>query len=537
MTKLGTKKIVLIALVAVIAISGIIWAIVASLKPTFRSGIDTVPGAYSVSGNGSAAVMVDNYLYFVGGYTKTSEIKYGDNDYYANGKIPTAGIYRVEVKDNQPVLNYEYDNTYEDGDKTLEYGPDDPEYNQMDNVTKITDWEDVTAKKSHIKAVVPKIAGHDQAAMWVFGNNLIYTTPHNLLNSTGVLLSNKLDFYCVNLDGTNHRLIYTSAADVTRSDFTLWANNTNNIYLLIKEGTTLKKIKVSDKKVTTIAEKVTAAAFPTATQYRTNANNERLAEIYGGVMSYVYYTTDRDTANQTGSGNGNLMYRYAIADNADAELIGDQTTDETSITYTPVVVTPFGTDNAQFVYTTKETRSGTEFAATKYCVATSDGNLTTKADFDALTGVNLAGSGSTIKIYANGFYTVDETLWRYDLGYVNQDRGKSITNQTNLGRTGVSNVFAVMGNTVYYQTSSSAVVITFAANGTTSGSGTTINLTATTDDDTGTTSTESALPLSALYQAYADGGAAGNNLVFLYDNGQLKLYSAVTTDVYAYLRR
>lgn len=538
MTKLGTKRIVLIVLAVVIAMGGVIWAIVANLKPTFNSGIKAVPDAYTVSGNGSAAVMVDNYLYFVGGYVPTSSIKYGDNDYYADGKIPDAAIYRVAIKDDQPDLHYEFDNTYTKDDETLEYEPDDPQYNSMANLTKIADWEDVTAKSSNIDVVVPKIAGHDQTAMWVFGNNLIYTTPHNLLNGTGVLLSNRLDFYCVNLDGKNHRLIYTSAANVTTADFTLWANNTNNIYILINESGTLKKIKVSDKKVTTIAEDITAVAFPQATQYRTKVNNERLSDIYGGVMSYVYYTTARDADAQTGSGNGNLMYRYQINASNDPQLIGDQTTDSSGTTFTPMAVTTLGAGNAQFVFSTKETNAGVEAVATEFHIVTNDMALNDKTDFAKLPGKTLGVAGDTVKIYANGFWTRGKELRRYDVvqenGYYVIDQSLA-SDKASLLRDDVDNVFSVMGDTVYVRSSTAVSVLTFPA-GSTKSTGVNIPLTTTTDSMTGTETTEVLLPLSGLYQSYANGGAAGNNLVFICDSTGIKLYSAATKDQYAYLR-
>ena len=539
MAKLGTKRIVLIALVVVIAAGGIIWAIVANLKPTFHSGIKAVPDAYTVSGNGSAAVMVDNYLYFVGDYTKTSDIKYGENDYYANGKIPSAAIYRVAIKDDRPDLHYEYDNIDPDGDGTEEYDPDDPCYDSMDNLTKITDWEDVTAKNSNIDVVVPKIAGHDQTAMWVFGNNLIYTTPHNLLNSTGQLLSSRLDFYCVGLDGKNHRLIYTSAAGVTTDDFTVWANTTDNIYLLIKEDTTLKKIKVSDKKVTTIAEDITAVAFPQAAQYRRQSTTERLSDIYGGVMSYVYYTTARDADAQTGGGNGNLMYRYQINANNEPQLIGDQTTDNSGLTFTPVAVTPFGAGNAQFVFSTKETAGGTEMPATYYHIVTNDLALNDKADFAKLLsagGSTLGVAGDTVKIYANGFWTRDKKLYHYTLVYKNNNIYPQIDDNMVALRDDVDDVFAVMGDTVYLHRSDMVSIVTFSA-GDTNGTGmNSIALATTVDETTGTDSAPVLLPLAGLYQAYANGGAAGNNLVFVYDSDGLKLYSATKANQYAYLR-
>ena len=196
MAKFFTKKVALIALTAVVAVSGIIWAIVANIQPKFQSGIDVMPAGIYVSGNGTASVMVDDYLYFIGDSVETSTIKYGDNEYFANGKMPDTGIYRVKIENSKPVLNYEYDNTVtdENGEKK-KLQPGDEGYNT--NVVGVKDWESIGQKNNGIEAVVPKIAGHDQSAMWVFGQTLVYVSPHNRYDNRGNLLSNYLDFFRV----------------------------------------------------------------------------------------------------------------------------------------------------------------------------------------------------------------------------------------------------------------------------------------------------------------------------------------------------
>ena len=272
MAKFFTKKVCLIALAVVIAAAGIILAVVANLKPKFSSGITEVPTANYVSGNGTASVMVDNYLYFVGDTVKTADIKYGDNEYYANNKISDAGIFRVKIgDDNLPILDYQYNNTYtdEDSGEEKEYQAGDTNYNTV--VSAVNDWDNIGTTGNGIEAVVPKIAGHDKTAMWVFGKYLIYTTPHNRYSNRGSLMSGYLDFFRVDLDGNNHTLIYTTdSTDLTTSSFTVWADATNNIYLLVSETDnesdnavpSIKKVNVQTKQVTTLDKRCFADRDP-----------------------------------------------------------------------------------------------------------------------------------------------------------------------------------------------------------------------------------------------------------------------------------
>ena len=139
MAKFFTKKVCLITLTVIVALTGIIWSIVANITPRFSSGFSAIPTGY-VSGNGSASVMIGDYLYFVGGNVTTADLKYGDNEYYANGVMPDSGIYRVKIgKDSVPVLNYQYDNTYQDENtgekKTWQQG--DANYNSVDLVVDL----------------------------------------------------------------------------------------------------------------------------------------------------------------------------------------------------------------------------------------------------------------------------------------------------------------------------------------------------------------------------------------------------------------
>ena len=538
MAKFFTKKVALIALAAVVAVSGVIWAIVANLDAKFKSRINTVPSAIYVSGNGTASVMVDDYLYFVGDSVTTSEIKYGDNEYYAKGKMQDAGIFRVKIEDSKPVLDYEYDNKIvNDQGEKVELQPDDEGYNT--NVVGINDWDNVGKKNNGIEAVVPKIAGHDQSAMWVFGETLIYTSPHNRYDNRGKLLSNYLDFFRVDLDGKNHSLIYTtSSADLTRDNFTVWADAIDNVYILVHEteDSEIVKVNVADNTISTIAEKVTDVVLPMATQYCRDNTNETLDKVYGGVMSYVYFTKNRTDVNEYDSNVGNLLYRCAI-ENGEPELIACDGSEQEGITFTPKAVTPLQNGNAQFVYSiVLKDLNDTKLDQQKLCVITNDNfNNYVYAEPEDIYTWGLADD-ATVKIYANGFCTVNDNLYHYDIDGANMIFDNKVLS------SGVEKVLAVMGNAIYVQ---SGTTVTKVQPGQTNNSVSIVPASESTEEtedaeagaegtDEGTeeepTSTIT-LPVAILYQPH---GSTGEPMIFAQDADHIRLYTS--NGKFSYLR-
>lgn len=517
MAKILTKRFVLIMLAVVIAAGGIIWAIVANIKPTFKSKITNVPAAYTVSGNGSASVMVDNYLYFVGDYVATGDIEYGDNDYFANGKMPSAGIYRVKFDGEQPALTYEYDNTYTDEDGTpQEYDQDDSRRDTV--VSKITDWDHLFDRAYGVECVVPKIAGHDNTAMWVFGNTLVYTTPNNLRNKVGTLRSDWLDFYRVDLNGKNHKLVYS--AKVTTGDFAVWANTPDNIYLLINDNGTLQKINVNTQKATQIATEVTNVVFPQVTTYRRNANsNEKLSDVYGGVMSYVYYTTNRDAENTI---RGNLMYRYQIAGNQEPEKIGDEGNYNSGITFTPVAAV-----GGRFIFKYTGHRGS---SMTLYSVVANDGMMDINTINDYSTLMNLGstfGAGETgdVTFCEGGFWLKDGILRRYG---ITTYEGKVTPEMNTIYAENVTKVLAVVADKIYVQTSDGVQI--YSADS--ANAGKLLGIVSLTTDDGGSAT----LPAAILRPAHNDGGIAGTDLVFVHNANEIKVYGQNGSSA-AYLRR
>mgnify|MGYP003304363838 CR=1 FL=1 len=515
MAKFLTKKMALILLTVVVAASGIIWAIVANIDPKFNSGIKNIPAGLVVSGNGTASVLVDDYLYFVGDSIATSEIKYGDNEYFAHGKMMDAGIYRMKLVDGQPNLTYEYDNTStNDQGEKIKLQPGDEGYNTK--VVGVKDWEDIGKNGCKIEAVVPKIAGHDQTAMWVFGKQLIYVSPHNRYDNRGNLLSDYLDFFRVDLDGKNHTLIYTTeCADLTTENFTVWADSADSIYLLVheveKDATEgkIKKINVKDKKVTTIDEKVNDVIFPSANYYTQNTN-ETLDKVYGGVMSYVYYTKAREDNFM-----GNLLYRYAIKGD-EAELLASEGGAEKGTTFKPLAVTPLQNGNAQFVFSAA-VKNATTTTGFGLCQINEHNYVDyTYGQPEETWGIK---EDANIQIYANSYCTIDSKLYRYTV-----DGTEMIFDGQSL-YDNVEKVLAVYGDVIYIQNGTTVVKVR------PTGSTTNIEVVPeTVTDDTVTeegSETETpahtiTLPIAVLYQPH---GNTGDPMVFVQDASHIRLYT------------
>jgi len=308
-----SRKILTIVLICVIVFGGGLAAIlINNAARSFRTVAHTITAEqrFCVSGNGGNAVAVGNYLFFIGGYVPLTDITYRQNEH---NRVTYGAIYRVTLgQDGRPTYNNSWLEGWEDRQHM------DPVLNAEHYGEK---WNTRIATK---RLIVPKIAGHEASAMWVFGNHIIYTSPHNRLDRQGRLQSGRLDFFRVDLDGGNHRLIYTSReSGLTRDDFTVaWVNSSS--YLLVHDGGRLIRVGISRNlgDETRIANDVTSFAFPIVTNFFTTGSAANTAlKGFGGVMDFVYWTENRDTDNGTRVPQGNIMRRFHIA-NGNRETIG-----------------------------------------------------------------------------------------------------------------------------------------------------------------------------------------------------------------------
>ena len=312
---MNKKLVISIGLCAVLFIVGLLgFVVIPNAVGQFKPA-STVPTSASVSGNGGNAVMAGDYLYFINGHITSGSIKYKQNEY---NKVKGEGaIYRVKMANGTP----EYDNSY------LNYLEDwKGEYDAYDRFSpnqKYAEAMDMRVKKGDISLIVPKIAGWEESALWIFGNTLIYTSPNNQKNKHGQLQRDNVDFFRVDLNGKNHRKIYTTRTDgVYRNDFTV-VNVKNQTYLLCRDGNRLVRVNMNGK-VSVISTKTDTFALPTVSSYYEDSTAS-LADSYAGMMGYVFYT---ETAGEKESikGNSNIIMAYDIAKDTKSKLRQDEHT-------------------------------------------------------------------------------------------------------------------------------------------------------------------------------------------------------------------
>ena len=200
--------------------------------------------------NGSAAVMVDNYLY------------------YANA-IPSSITTEDEYKSNAAIAYLARLNT---------------------NVLNATS-KDYSPKS--VDAVTKEVVGQTNAFKFVLGDYVYYTTPktEQVENDEGKLVYafDCMKLYKSKLNGDAKKCLYTSANAITKIE-TLKYNN--KYYVVLLDGTKLVKIEVNDKnKVDTIAEDVQSIALP-----KTYAKNREQSTLtWNGNLYYTKTNTSGNT--------------------------------------------------------------------------------------------------------------------------------------------------------------------------------------------------------------------------------------------------
>ena len=313
---MNRKVLVTIVFVAVIFFSGVGYIVINNIVTAFKPvamNISAVQRA-TVSGNGGNAVIVGDYVYFIGNYVDTAEISYKQNEY---NKVSHGALYRARLDNNQesPTLGLPL---YDDADR---------EQTQPGYVPHLL---------KHRQLIVPKIAGFESSALYVFDKYLIYTSPNNTKNRYGQLQTNKLDFFRVDLDGRNHTHIYTTSNDfVSASDFTVAYYGSKHIYILIKDGNNLRRVSVTGDvgKTSTISNKVTSFALPVVSAYNhysgidsetgVDPGNRSLAESYRGAMQFVYYTEELSEDDQKNY-RGNILKRYRVSEGKSSVVIAKE---------------------------------------------------------------------------------------------------------------------------------------------------------------------------------------------------------------------
>jgi len=179
-------------------------------------------------------------------------------------------------------------------------------------------------KDTNLQLVVPKVAGWERSAIWVFGNNLVYTSPNNQKDKYGQLQRDKVDFFRCDLNGKNHRKLYTTRSTSVGQNAMTVVNVEGKTYLLVADGDgRLVRVDMNGK-TSTISTKMDNYTFPIVTSYYkgyelnltegeqtlTLADDRAsLENSYSGMMQYVFYT---ETREEDDAFRGNVFWRYNI---------------------------------------------------------------------------------------------------------------------------------------------------------------------------------------------------------------------------------
>ena len=202
-------------------------------------------------GNGGMVVASGDYVYFVNGYSSYEVFTKKNLD----KNFDVAGLYRAKVNSNG-------------------------EFNYTDNGS-IDGAEKISGD----------LAGFQSTSLYVFGNYIYYVTPTTEVNKKGELQTSRLDFYRISIGGGKAKKIYRSSESASNVKFEYYYAD-GSVYLMVKENTTLKRIKATGKvSVSTVAKDVTSLVLPRDTDdiftsdsykniYYTKTNDDGKIEIY-----------------------------------------------------------------------------------------------------------------------------------------------------------------------------------------------------------------------------------------------------------------
>lgn len=239
---------------------------------------------YAVHSNGGNVVQYGNYVYFINGLGT-----YEDEDATNNvwGEVVKGGLYRAALKGTKDGSEFVIEGKKSTiSDEYLEFV-----------TTEGVDYDKNAIDVATVQLIVPKVigtSGYAGGGIFIYDNYVYYATPNNQKNKAGDVQYKKTDFLRTSLDGKTTQKLFTSAENTDSSPYAFYKQG-EFVYLVLLDGTTLKSIKVNNKKIVEtvqIAEDVTAAVLPTVSDYVAGE-----AETVS-VEDYVFFTrasTDEDS--------------------------------------------------------------------------------------------------------------------------------------------------------------------------------------------------------------------------------------------------
>lgn len=173
-------------------------------------------------GNGGMVVVRGDYVYFVNGYNTYST--YNKNN--LDKKFEVGGLYRAK-------LNAEGQLSYTDN-------------GSVEGAQRLSD----------------NLVGFESTSLYVFGNYIYYVNPITEVDKDGNLQTSKLEFNRVKIGGGKSERVYHTKHEASSVEFEFYYAE-DSVYLLIKDGTTLKRINCYGKfSSSTIARNVNSVVLP-----------------------------------------------------------------------------------------------------------------------------------------------------------------------------------------------------------------------------------------------------------------------------------
>ena len=169
----------------------------------------------TITSNGGMVVKKGNFLYFANGYYSVDNITKKSQ---LNDKYSTAGLYFNKTNSNGSI-NYD-------------------ENGSMKSAERLSS----------------RLAGFEATDIHIFGDYLYFTTINTEETKSGGLQVDHLEIYRIKLDGTKLKRVYRSKVDFEDSEgnrvveFEYFAKG-SNVYILIRENGTLKRVSCSKKSI------------------------------------------------------------------------------------------------------------------------------------------------------------------------------------------------------------------------------------------------------------------------------------------------
>lgn len=227
-----------------------------------------------IYGNGGMVVTKGDYVYFTDSYIKSSSIE--SSTTIDVNKITETGIYRAK-------LTTKVEGTGNDAK--------------------------VVSSLENVELMVSKIAGFENAGLYIFKDKLYFATPTTAKDNTGVRYD-LVTFYSCNLDGSNLTKFYQTE-EFSSGKFSMTMID-QEVYLMVYTGSDV--VIVSENGTATkVASEVTNVLFPTRVNVINNEENPLINE------TFVYYTVDKEQEGPVETGN--ILYKANIKTGETTQLL------------------------------------------------------------------------------------------------------------------------------------------------------------------------------------------------------------------------